>query len=245
MEAALPMGSTGPIEKPILFCPFCRECFEGETTCPEHELTLVPFEKLPRDEEGFDGGGIEEDVAPLEWRYGRAEIAAGALLILLSFVMPMVHIVVEDGPSRSFSGLDAATGPAPNLWTLPFVPAMFLAFLGRLRSLQRMAGARLAALMVSLGPALALGYSFVHIARGAAERAALTGHPETVSPGIAVIVVGVRTVLLAIDSLRFGRAPLAAIAPPGHVHDETESPIAMDEPDGAAPRAPSRRRRRR
>ena len=47
----------------VLFCPFCRESFEGETHCPEHELALVPFDRLegatnsstqPRDDERLD-----------------------------------------------------------------------------------------------------------------------------------------------------------------------------------------------
>ena len=33
---------------PILFCPFCRESFEGEAVCPEHDLELVPIDRLPR-----------------------------------------------------------------------------------------------------------------------------------------------------------------------------------------------------
>ena len=65
LAAAIPM-STGPSSdrapgdapegrggeaRPLLFCPFCRECFEGEAQCPEHELALVRFEDLPREED--------------------------------------------------------------------------------------------------------------------------------------------------------------------------------------------------
>ncbi|HVZ36050.1 MAG TPA: hypothetical protein VG963_26665, partial [Polyangiaceae bacterium] len=63
----------------VLFCPFCRECFEDSSTCPEHELRLVPFDQLTPDPEAREDEGDaapptnaeEAHLAPFDPRFGR------------------------------------------------------------------------------------------------------------------------------------------------------------------------------
>ena len=43
---SMPPSARKPDEAPILFCPFCRDGFEGVEECPEHELTLLPIDRL-------------------------------------------------------------------------------------------------------------------------------------------------------------------------------------------------------
>ena len=88
-------------DSPVLFCPFCRESFEGEKTCPEHELTLVSFDRLgpdPEDPELLPEVIDQQPVAMLALGYGRGWVLFGAVLNLLALPMTMVR-----GASASIS----------------------------------------------------------------------------------------------------------------------------------------------
>jgi hypothetical protein len=194
-----------PSGPPLLFCPFCRECYEGETLCPEHDLKLVVWDDLPHAEEPEE---LTEDheVSPVDLRFGRGELGAGVLLLLASVLAPM-FTVSEGRDSSTFSLLEAATSRAPNLWTIPFVAALVLSITLRRRSIGQMLGARLAMLILSTGPFLSLVYTMWKIYGGAAQLSAamhldVQVHLEW---GIGLIVAG--GVLLVIGSLRLGVAP--------------------------------------
>src|SRR5688572_14086790 len=113
-------------EPKILFCPFCRDSFEGERTCPEHDIALVPLERLPPAEHGVadeddDGEGAPAapagDDAPLalfEPGYGRGLVALGALLNALS--LSLVFVRGKAG-SDGLAAYELAI-TAPSLWTL-------------------------------------------------------------------------------------------------------------------------------
>jgi len=83
----------------ILFCPFCRDGFEGRTECPEHELTLVPIDKLPRKAEAT----LQSVTLFVDPRLGRGAVLFGAALVLVGFMAPLVS-----GAGVSASGLEVA-----------------------------------------------------------------------------------------------------------------------------------------
>ena len=214
----------------ILFCPFCRECFEGEARCPEHDLALVPFEKLPRTAEdaAADLPRDDEELSAFDGRFGRAIVAAGALTILASFAMTFVDITVQ-GSATGFSGFEAASGRAPNLWTVPFVGVVLVAILARRRSLAKMRGARLSVMLLGLAPLFAIGYSYLHVLEGAAAATTSAGaQAMQVSPGLGVFVAAFGSAVVALGARRLGLLPaVKGLGPPPADHD-TRSPIDRD-----------------
>lgn len=141
-------SSSGRAE--ISFCPFCHESFEGRAECPEHELTLVPLDELPR-RANRPLGQVSFFADP---RLGRGAPFLGASLVLLGFVVPFV---------RSFeleaSALEVAVDGARNLWFTPGAAMGVLWILWRRRGRGAMRAARLAVLGLSLGGGLPLIYT--------------------------------------------------------------------------------------
>lgn len=186
---------------PLLFCPFCREAFEGETRCPDHDLSLVSWDELPKAES--DTLSEDDAVTPIELRYGRGELFAGVVLSMISVLSPL--FTVRDGDqARTFSLLAAATDRAPNLWTVPFVAALVLSITLRRRTIRQMLGARLALLILASGPLISLGYSFYKITTGAAELGAQVHRTLVVDGewGMGLVIAG--AVLMGIGAFRFG-----------------------------------------
>lgn len=188
---------------PLLFCPFCRECFEGERECPEHELALVPFEALPKEEDPEAPPAHDERLSPFDLRFGRGIVIAGIALSLIGFAMPVLE-VASGGQSRAFSGLAAAASRAPNLWTIPFVAAMFGWILARRRTPLQMLGARLVGMVCSLTPMLALAYTWLKVEQGARQFTERSGQAMeiTMLPGFWVIAFS--SALLFVGSARLG-----------------------------------------
>lgn len=235
----------------LLFCPFCRDCFEGTARCPDHDLLLVPWDELPR-------GPDEPDVldtdalAPVDPRFGRAELYAGALLLLAGFVAPLFTVTSADVMSepRTFSALAAAADQAPNLWTLPFVGVVMLSLALRRRTPRAMRGTRLAALVLTLAVPASLAYTLHQVRAGAAQMTAERGYAFAAHLEWGVALPLLATLVLAIGSLRFGvvpvHAPSAPASPdpdePGAAH--AASSTTAQEAAPHAPTAPRRRRRR-
>lgn len=181
----------------VLFCPFCKDSFEGVDRCPEHDLALVPFDELPR------APREQADDAPmqiLDPRRGRGELALAGVSLLVAFVLPLVEVAVADR-SQSFSTLAAATQRAPNLWAIPASGAILLSTVARRRVPLRMRGARLALSLVALVPIVSVVYSVRRIF----EAGALDG--ATVSMGVAPHVIIAAALVAIVGSLRFGGAP--------------------------------------
>ncbi|MDQ3036315.1 MAG: hypothetical protein M3Y87_28200 [Myxococcota bacterium] len=221
--------------RPLLFCPFCRECFEGEKECPEHELALVPFDALPRDPE-VDAGDLpahDQAVSLLDPRFGRGLVMAGVVVSAVGFLMPVLAIET-DSRMRLFTGFEAASTNAPNLWTVPFVAAMFVWVLMRRRTPIAMLGARLAGVVFAIAPLLSLAYTVLKVRQGAAQFAERTHHAMDVGVEYGVAVIAVGGLLLLIGSLRLGVLPI----PKGH-H------LSSPDPDVRSPVEPPARRRRR
>lgn len=139
----------------ISFCPFCREGFEGRTECPEHELTLVPIDRLPRRADR----PLEQVAFFGDPRLGRATPLLGAALVLLGFVVPFVSSSGLDA-----SALEVAIDGAGNLWFTPGAAIVLLWILWRRRSRGTMRAARAAVLGLALGGTLPLLYTCRRIA---------------------------------------------------------------------------------
>jgi hypothetical protein len=219
-------------DAPLLFCPFCRECFEGEKQCPEHELALVPFHELPRQAHERGLPGWDEPVVPWDVRFGRGFLGLGVAIALVGFFCPVVIGTYDDRP-HVWSGFEMANGPARNLWTVPVVAALFVVFLYRRRTPRQMRGSRLAGIVLALMPAISLAYSLYHVHQGALATHGAVG----VSFAFGAYVIAACTPFLLIGSLRFGAMPREH-APHGSTPDE-EPRIAHDRP-----RKKGRRRRR-
>jgi hypothetical protein len=219
-----PMAAPKPDDDTkLLFCPFCRECYEGERECPEHELPLVDFADLPKQAHEHDLPGWEEPVLPWEPRFGRAEMALGAVAVIVGFFLPIVTGSF-DGQAISWSGFDVATGPAKNLWTVPFVGAMFIYLLVRRRTPLQMLGARLVAVALAFMPVVSLAYSLVHVRRGAD----LAHGALAVEWGVGVWVIGAASLLLLAGGLRFGKIPIADETPHGAEPEEIADEPRID-----------------
>jgi len=206
----------------LLFCPFCRECYEGEAQCPVHELPLVDFAELPKQAHERKVLAYDEDVEPWDIRFGRGWLALGALALLVGFFMPFAAATIDD-QQVAWSGLDLANGPARGMWTIPFVAALYVWLLIRRRSVVKMMGARLAAFVLAFAPATSAIYSMVSMWRGI-ERLHGGGVLEW---GYGIPVMAMGTVLLMIGAIRFGKIPDDAL-PHGAGPDEAETDDRID-----------------
>jgi hypothetical protein len=200
-----PASSAG--EPALLFCPFCRECFEAEARCPDHDLPLVPFDRLPPSAVE----GQQEDDAPvgmLEWRRGRAELLVAGLALLASFVLPWVEVRAA-GLVQEFTALSAAAQRVPNLWAVPVAGAFFVSLVLRRRTPLQMRAARVAALVAAAAPMISTVYSL----RRVHQAAALEAGVEVAVRWGAWVTVGA-ALLGAVGALRFGGALRAHGSPP-------------------------------
>ncbi len=219
------MADSNSDDARILFCPFCRECYEGELKCPVHELPLVEFVDLPKMAHERKLPGFEEDLEPWDARFGRGWIALGVVFGLVGFFMPFASAVVDD-QEAVWSGFDLAAGPARTMWTIPFVLALYAWLLVRRRNIRAMRGARLVAIVLSFAPALSAGYAMVHMWRGIDE---LNGG-GLLEWGLGIPVMAVGSVLLLLGAMRFGVLPRAGL-PHGSAPDEPAASIGVEDPD--------------
>ena len=244
-------------EAPLLFCPFCKECYEGIAQCPDHELTLVPFDALPRDAEEDSLPGDEDRLVGFDPRFGRGIVALGVALMLGSFAAPMMEVTTTT-QSRVFSAYAAALTNAPNLWTIPFVAAMFVAFLARRRTPSELRGARAAGVALSLTPFVSMAYSWWRVTTGAATLTERSGQLIEIHAHWGFVMTSVACLVLLWGSLRLGIYPQRALrglpsADPhfdpreaGEASTASEASMADEDeaPSAAAARKKSKRRRR-
>lgn len=134
----------------ILFCPYCRDGFEGVRECPEHELTLVPIDRLP----GRAARSPNEVVFFMDPRLGRGAVLLGAVLVLAGFFSPFARVT-----DVRASALEVAIDGAHNLWLTPVAALLMLWVLWARRTRQAMRAARLAVLGLALAGALPLVYT--------------------------------------------------------------------------------------
>jgi hypothetical protein len=196
------------VEPKILFCPFCRECFEGERTCPEHDIALVPLERLPpaeleadEDDDGAPAAAAGDD-APLSlWEpgHGRGLVALGALLNALALALVFV---------RGKSGSDGLAAyelavTAPSLWTLLLVSFTLLFVLKRRRTPRALRGLRVLVPALAFISPLTVTWVLWRLYAGAAVWAP-GGRHIGLELGPAVYAVGIAALLTFVGGLRLG-----------------------------------------
>ncbi|MGB5812716.1 MAG: hypothetical protein WBG86_19435 [Polyangiales bacterium] len=139
----------------ILFCPYCREEFEGRDECPVHELALVAIDRLPRSADR----GVDRVSFFLDPRLGRGPSFVGAGLVLIGFLLPMVR-------SRGLvaSALEIAIDGAHNLWLVPAAAIAILLILARRTEASAMRAARLGFFLLAVGASMPLVYTTRRIA---------------------------------------------------------------------------------
>jgi len=143
----------------------------------------------------------------------------GIVLSLVGFFSPFFEVVFDER-SRVWSGLEAASSRAPNLWTIPFVAAMFFWILARQRTPVAMRGVRLAGIVLAIAPLISLGYTVFKVEQGAAQITERTGQSVHVSLEYGIAVTVLAALLLFVGSLRLGVLP----ATRGASYVEVESP---------------------
>ncbi|HEY6878124.1 MAG TPA: hypothetical protein VI299_08885 [Polyangiales bacterium] len=178
----------------VLFCPFCRESFEGLEQCPEHELPLVGLARLRGDEapdgehdDDLDGPKVPGDLRPLalfELRHGRGWVALGALCQLAALSLPF-------GDAGQAIATYQLARAVPSLWTLSLVAITVFYVLARRRTLRALRSLRV--LVPGLG-AVALACLLWAYGR--------LGWSVTPALGSYAMVIG--AVLLAVGGARLG-----------------------------------------
>ncbi len=209
----------------VLFCPFCRECFEGRTTCPDHDLKLVSFEEIAKKKDGIPRE--DEPVAFYDVRFGRGLVWLSALTMMIGFALPAVTVAFMSR-SLTYTGAEVALHRAQNLWCVPFVAVALIAIVLRRRTPREMRGARLAVPLLSVLGAFSVGYTVFHIQKAIAlDPAELVVHFE---PGVYTMLVGALIGLLS--GIRLGVLPTEKGVPHG-ASAEGEGAIRFDEEDGS------------
>jgi hypothetical protein len=187
----------------LLFCPFCKECFENATVCPDHELPLVPFDALPKAK--HRGARDDDALAMHDLRFGRGLLAASFALIFVGFMLPMITTTLEH--ASTVNGFEVASRVAPNFWAVPLVGAAFVSILFRRRTPRKMRGVRLAIPVLGIIGATSLAFTLHRIFEGAEKMSERYGQDVVVSmePGVWVMALGL--LLSIVAGFRFGVTP--------------------------------------
>lgn len=189
----------------VLFCPFCRESYEGARVCPDHDLALVPFDRLPRSPHGLEAEDEEEPalgddskLSGFEPRFGRAPVAAGALLYALALGLEFVRF--PDGKGVSTWLLARSL---PGLWSLGLLSFTLLFVLRRGTTLRKLRALRVLVPALACAGPLLVGWELYRIRQGAVLWAAMVRSADA-RPGMAVYVVGVAALLVFWGGVRLG-----------------------------------------
>ena len=194
-----------PSKRELLFCPFCREAFVGETTCPSDELNLVRWEELPETAEATSSpeatlGATRESPVPLmSPALGRGWVAIGAIVALAGWMLPFAARV--GGREVSASGMQLAMTQAPNLWSTALAAMAVLAIVARRRTAAALQAARVVVPVLAVMMLAAAGYSAWRILLGAQAQSV------AVRFEVGAYAVALGGVLTAIAGVRLGRQP--------------------------------------
>jgi len=184
----------------MLFCPFCREAFEDATRCPDHDVELVSLRELGQLAAATTpDDGLLALAAP---RYGRWQIALGALGSLVAFLCPFGAL--EGHLNIQNSLLALARGRALRLWIVPAAACALLLMLYRRRTPRALRGARLGALFVSCLPSAVVLYTLYGAQAAAGALAARTGSAVAFHVGSGSVLVLASGAVLVWGSLRLG-----------------------------------------
>lgn len=123
--------------------------------CPEHELALIPIDRLPRTPEHV----LESVTFFADPRLGRGAVLLGSSLVLAGFVAPFVRATSVRASEISASALEVAIDGAANLWLTPGAAIAVLWVLWRRRSRVALRAARAAIFGLAACGALPLFYT--------------------------------------------------------------------------------------
>ena len=136
------------------------------TECPVCQMSLVAFDKLPPSIHTEDGVPADPLRDPLPWTYlgrGRGLLAAFAVVGVVLFLLPWVHIVVPD--DYRYSGFELARKLGwvwgSGVGWLVLAPTV----LSR-RSILQMRGARVAAAFLSAAPLVTTAILYLRPPKG-------------------------------------------------------------------------------
>jgi hypothetical protein len=184
----------------VLFCPFCRESFEGIERCPSHDLALIDFRELARAELASDDARL-----PVQsLRGGRGWLFAGALLTLCAFFLPLAQL---SGAVDVENSLGELTARAPRLWLVPAAALATLSVLARRRTPAGMRGARLVVGLLALVPSAVVVATLVGTRTATAQLAESLGSQVHAHVGAGAWLVWGALAPLLWGSLRFGVMP--------------------------------------
>jgi len=189
-------------EHQVLFCPFCRESFEGRSTCPDHELTLVSFDRLRPEERPHEPDEEPDPRAPerpvderplalLDPRYGRGTVALGGLLALVALGLRPLEL-----PGFDLVRTYQLARAIPSLWTLLLVAFTVAFVLSRRRTPRALRSLRVLVPLLALVSPASLAWALVRLG-------GTGGHPL----GAAVYAVALSSLLLVAGGLRLGVHP--------------------------------------
>lgn len=197
----------------VLFCPFCRDSFEGTRRCPDHELELVPWHALPRDVSRLED---DDRVSPYALVAGRGWLFLGAALTMAAFVMPMLTLTGETELHANM--LRFASLRAGKLWMVPFAALAQVMILFRRRTPRGMRSVRLATAAVALMPLVALGVTLRGVWLAAAVMEARTGTATAMTFGAGCYVLAGAAVISLIGAARLGvqNSPAEAVDSTAH-----------------------------
>ncbi len=193
-------------EHQVLFCPFCRDSFEGRSTCPEHDIPLVGFEKLgpdPLDPENMPEVIDETPLGAVEPSFGRGYVAAGALLNALALGFDFVE------GAGTFPGISTRSlaRTLPSLWTLGLVSFTLLFILYRRRTPRALRSVRVLVPIIACISPLTAAWALYRLRDGVLVGA----HSERMlidpTPGPAVYLIALSSVLVLYGGVRLGVLP--------------------------------------
>ncbi len=198
----------------VLFCPFCRDSFEGARRCPDHDLELVAWHKLPR-----LAAPIEDTarVAPFDLRFGRGWVLLGAGLTVVAFLLPMLTMGGETELHANMFRF--ASLRAGKLWMVPLSAIAQAMILFRRRTPAGMRRTRVAVAVVALMPSVALAITLRGVFTAAEHMSRRTGEPVAIT-----IEWGSYVVIVAALFMLYGAARLG-ITPHAVPEDETALPV--------------------
>lgn len=186
----------------VLFCPFCRESFEGLAACPEHGLRLVPFSALAHEEAQLD---LNQPLPFWEIGYGRVWVMLGLALSLVGFFLPLARLSGDVTAASTLFAL--AQGRAKTLWLVPLAALGQLVVLNRRRSAQGMSSARISVLWLALLPPLVVGMTLYGVLSAATLMNEQARDHVTAHAGSGAYLVAAGAFLSIVGSVRLGRPP--------------------------------------
>lgn len=212
----------------VLFCPFCREWSEETATCPDHDLPLVAFDALPRRKEDVVHAADDELLTTFDLRYGRGIVAAGALLVLVGFLLPLGYLVGSD--STEVTSYWLASARLRSVWVIPIAGLFALVLLAQRRTLERLRSVRVVAFMVSAVLLFSIGYA-VYYLYYAAEHQIEGLDPVTPSIGAGAYVMVAGALVIAFGAARLGVVKGQEVLPHGAGPEENRRGIRTTSSD--------------